>query len=120
MSYSSSFHKLENVKKLSMHVRRQGKIPGYRLSYLITCTCFVNVRELAYVSSFFSLHTLITIRSLHVWREKRCCLRALLSDYLLLFWLERKQSRSCISDQYSKREKNVRSSHYYVFFTSFR
>ena len=48
---------------------------GYRLSYLFTCTCFVNVRKSVYVSSFFSLHTLITGNDRYV-DDKKKALRA--------------------------------------------
>jgi hypothetical protein len=44
MHRAPSLHILENITKRSSHIRGTEKMVGYRLSYLITCMCFVNMR----------------------------------------------------------------------------
>jgi hypothetical protein len=114
MHRAPSLHILENITKRSSHIRGKEKMVGYRLSYLITCMCFVNMRWLANVSFVFPLHTLIAITFVTCTMTKIHCLRALLFNCLLIFSFIWKESDLCISDHCSEKEINIRAPHIFI------
>jgi len=119
--HASSLHTLKNINQRSLYLKRYSrKMADYRLSYLITCTCFFNARWLANVFFFFPLPTLIIITLVTCTTRKRCCLRALLSNGLLVFFLRWNKNDLCISDHYSKkRDRYARSVYCYLVFFAF-
>jgi hypothetical protein len=90
----------------------------YIISHLITCTCFVYIRESANACAFFSLHPLITGNTRYVHNEKRVLpTSALLSGYLLIFWVVKKgRSMHQWSLQMKKEYKRVLFAFLFTFF----
>jgi hypothetical protein len=84
----------------------------YRLSYLITCTCFVNENESAYASSFFSC-LLITGNRRHVDSKKKNVTCKLFLFFSYGTAISHASIITIIRDSYL----NTR---FFYFFTSFR
>jgi len=92
------------------------------LSYLITCTCFVKMRELSIMPSYFSLHTIIKGKRFvtSMMRKMRCTQDVVPVCALAYFSLRERKGNLCVINPFRKKgDKMVRFSIFSVILFSF-